>query len=88
MRTDTPPHRVASNPGDRLMSGPIVRTGTTPEFGEGWDRIFGGEGRSSGKNAGARKTAKKSAKTKAAATKSAKKAGTKAGAAKKPKKRK
>ncbi|HCS52880.1 MAG TPA: RNA polymerase subunit sigma, partial [Planctomycetaceae bacterium] len=22
------------------MSGPIVRTGATPEFSEGWDRIF------------------------------------------------
>ena len=25
------------------MSGPIVRTGATPEFSEGWDRIFGGK---------------------------------------------
>ncbi|MBA3315895.1 MAG: RNA polymerase subunit sigma, partial [Planctomycetaceae bacterium] len=24
------------------MSGPIVRTGTTPAFGDNWDRIFGG----------------------------------------------
>ncbi|HBN75611.1 hypothetical protein [Rubinisphaera italica] len=22
------------------MSGPIVRTGATPEFSDGWDRIF------------------------------------------------
>jgi hypothetical protein len=24
------------------MSGPIVRTGTTPAYGDNWDRIFGG----------------------------------------------
>ncbi|HEX6986876.1 MAG TPA: RNA polymerase subunit sigma, partial [Planctomycetaceae bacterium] len=36
------------------MSGPIVRTGTTPKYGENWDRIFGG-------------TAARPAKTKAAA---------------------
>jgi len=24
------------------MSGPIVRTGSTPSFGDNWDRIFGG----------------------------------------------
>ena len=23
------------------MGGPIVRTGATPEFSKGWDRIFG-----------------------------------------------
>lgn len=33
------------------MSGPIVRTGTTPAYGDNWERIFGG-------------TATKSAKTK------------------------
>lgn len=25
------------------MSGPIVRTGATPEFSKNWDRIFGGK---------------------------------------------
>lgn len=25
------------------MSGPIVRTGTTPKFWENWDRVFGDE---------------------------------------------
>ncbi len=25
------------------MSGPIVRTGTTPEFWKNWDRAFGGK---------------------------------------------
>lgn len=24
------------------MSGPIVRTGTTPAYGDNWERIFGG----------------------------------------------
>ena len=48
------------------MSGPIVRTGTTPEYGDAWDRIFSGEGNS-------KKTAKKKAgkKKKAAAKKKA-----------------
>ena len=36
------------------MSGPIVRTGTTPAYGDNWDKIFGG-------------TVKKSTKTKTAA---------------------
>lgn len=26
------------------MSGPIVRTGTTPAFWEGWDKVFGKKG--------------------------------------------
>jgi hypothetical protein len=44
------------------MSGPIVRTGTTPNFWKNWDQVFGG------------KKGKKSAgvETKAATTKSAK----------------
>jgi hypothetical protein len=25
------------------MSGPIVRTGTTPEFWKNWDNVFGGK---------------------------------------------
>ena len=25
------------------MGGPIVRTGTTPEFWSNWDRVFGGK---------------------------------------------
>lgn len=40
------------------MGGPIVRTGTTPEFWKNWDQAFGGK-----KAAGA---SKKSAKPKAA----------------------
>ena len=36
------------------MGGPIVRTGTTPEFWKNWDKIFG--------NGAAEKTTKKSKK--------------------------
>lgn len=38
------------------MSGPIVRTGTTPKFWENWDQAFGGE-----KSKGAAKSKKKTA---------------------------
>ncbi|HAP08469.1 MAG TPA: RNA polymerase subunit sigma [Planctomycetaceae bacterium] len=48
------------------MSGPIVRTGTTPEFWKNYDRIFGEK-----KPAAAKKSAAKPA---AAAKKAAKKA--------------
>lgn len=56
------------------MSGPIVRTGTTPQFWKNWDRVFGkGKGKAqadSGEVQGAaakavRKVAKKSAGKKA-----------------------
>ena len=62
------------------MSGPIVRTGTTPEFWKNYDRIFGEK-----KPAAAKKSAAKPA---AAAKKAAKKAVKKAAkkAAKKKKK--
>lgn len=40
------------------MSGPIVRTGATPEFSEGWDRIFG-NGKSGKSAAGKKSPAKK-----------------------------
>ena len=50
------------------MSGPIVRTGTTPAFWQNWEGVFG-----KGKKAGAKATATKSAKPKAAKAKSAKK---------------
>jgi hypothetical protein len=43
------------------MSGPIVRTGTTPKFWQNWDQVFGGKKSRSGE-------------TKAAGTKSAKSA--------------
>ena len=45
------------------MGGPIVRTGTTPDYWENWDNIFGAD---------AKKTAKK--KTAQAPSKQAKKA--------------
>ena len=61
------------------MSGPIVRTGTTPEFWKNYERIFGVTTATEKKIAGAAKkptpakAAKKSAAPKKAAKKSAKK---------------
>ncbi len=53
------------------MSGPIVRTGTTPQFWENYDKIFG----DSAKKGTKKKTAaKKGSAKKKAAKKSAKKA--------------
>lgn len=49
------------------MGGPIVRTGTNPQFWEGWDRVF-----AKGKKKSAAATPAKSAKPKAAKTKTAK----------------
>lgn len=44
------------------MSGPIVRSGASPEFSKNWDRIFGGK--KSAKAAGSTATAvKKSGKS-------------------------
>ncbi|MFM9965950.1 MAG: RNA polymerase subunit sigma [Planctomycetaceae bacterium] len=59
------------------MSGPIVRTGTTPEFWKNWDQVFGGAAKT--ESSATPKAAKKSAAKKAAtpekvAKKSAKKA--------------
>ena len=47
------------------MGGPIVRTGATPEFSAGWDRIFAGK-KTATKAAAkpAKKPAKKAAKKK------------------------
>ena len=56
-------------------SGPIVRTGATPEFWKNWDNIFGGKKKAdAGKAAPAKATAKKrsAAKKPAAKAKSAK----------------
>ena len=61
------------------MSGPIVRTGATPEFWQNWDRVFGGKKKAAG---GTKKAAGKSAKT------AAKKAPKKAAARKSVKKKK
>lgn len=57
------------------MSGPIVRTGTTPKFWENYDRVFGDK-----KKAAAAPADKVAAK---AAKKSVKKAATKKAVAKK-----
>ncbi|MFV0446761.1 MAG: hypothetical protein ACK5Q5_24580 [Planctomycetaceae bacterium] len=48
------------------MSGPIVRTGTTPKFWENYDKVFG-KGKTAGKKPegkAAKETAKKSPKGK------------------------
>ncbi|HUG17517.1 MAG TPA: hypothetical protein VMM56_00970 [Planctomycetaceae bacterium] len=43
------------------MSGPIVRTGTTPKFWANYDNIFGDKKKSDEKQPAAKKTKKKSA---------------------------
>jgi hypothetical protein len=58
------------------MGGPIVRTGTTPEFWKNWDNVFGDKGKkkAAAKTAGKQpKAAKKPAKKKAAKKKAGKK---------------
>jgi hypothetical protein len=59
------------------MSGPIVRTGTTPKFWQNWDQVFGKKGGK--KSAGETKSAatKPAKSTKKAVAKTAKKAGKK-----------
>ena len=67
------------------MSGPIVRTGTTPEFWKNWDQAFGGAGKkkaSGGETKAVNAFASKKA-TKKAAKKAAKAAPKKAAAKKK-----
>ncbi|MFN7804448.1 MAG: RNA polymerase subunit sigma [Planctomycetaceae bacterium] len=57
------------------MGGPIVRTGTTPEFWSNWDRVFGGKpgaAPAAAKKAAGKKAAK-SAPKKTAPKKAAKK---------------
>ena len=58
------------------MSGPIVRTGTTPEFWKNWDRAFGDTKKATGDNKAAKGTEKPQAATapKKAVKKAAKKA--------------
>lgn len=48
-------------------SGPIVRTGATPEFWKNWDNIFGGKKSASGKAAAGKKAAGKTAAKKSTA---------------------
>lgn len=57
------------------MGGPIVRTGTTPEFWKNWDNVFGGKGKkkATGNTAGKAPKVKKVAKKKSAKKKSTKK---------------
>jgi len=62
-------HSIAEN----LMSGPIVRTGTTPEFWKNYDRVFGGAKTATTKKAAPAKAAKKTAAPKKAVKKAAKK---------------
>ena len=52
------------------MSGPIVRTGTTPEFWENWDNVFGDKK----KKTTSKKTSKKSTVPKAGKKSTKKKA--------------
>jgi hypothetical protein len=54
------------------MGGPIVRTGTTPEFWKNWDQVFGDKKNTkrksapkAGKKSGKKKAAKKSKTSKA-----------------------
>jgi hypothetical protein len=54
------------------MSGPIVRTGTTPKFWQNWDQVFGGKKGSKKSESGPTAVGAKSAKSgKKASTKSA-----------------
>ena len=75
--------------GNPLMSGPIVRTGATPEYWSNWDNVFGkskkkSADKSSPKKAAAKKkTASKKAPAKKVAAASAKKAAKKKSAKKK-----
>lgn len=58
------------------MSGPIVRTGTTPEFWKNWDRAFGDKKKATGDHKAAKATEKPvaAAAPKKAVKKAAKKA--------------
>ena len=61
------------------MSGPIIRTGATPEFWKNWDNVFGKKNKQAGKGTAAsaekssRSAAKKPASAKKATTASASK---------------
>lgn len=54
------------------MSGPIVRTGTTPEFWKNWDNVFG-KGAKSSEKAVKKSDSKAPKKVEKSAKKSAKK---------------
>ena len=55
------------------MSGPIVRTGATPEFWKNWDNIFGGKKTKTPAASPAKAAAKPAAKASKPAKKAAKK---------------
>ena len=56
------------------MGGPIVRTGTTPEFWRNWDQVFGDKKKTKKKSAPkAGKTSSKRGTTKSKKTKARKK---------------
>ncbi len=44
------------------MSGPIVRTGATPEFWENWDKIFGDSDKKKSKKKSPKKSKTKASK--------------------------
>jgi hypothetical protein len=46
----------------RSMSGPIVRSGPSPEFSKNWERIFGAKKNASAASSTSKKSAKKAAK--------------------------
>jgi hypothetical protein len=75
------PTRSANMP----MSGPIVRSGATPQFSKNWENIFG-KPQKSGGSAGATAAKKKAAKKPAAAKKKAAKSAPKKAASKGKKK--
>ena len=53
------------------MSGPIVRTGTTPKFWQNWDQVFGNKKGTKSNSGEAKSSSAKSAKSaKKASTKS------------------
>jgi hypothetical protein len=54
-------------------SGPIVRTGATPEFWKNWENIFGGKKKTEGKRAAGKPAGRKSAAKKAAVKPAARK---------------
>lgn len=47
------------------MSGPIVRSGPSPEFTKNWDSVFGGKKKSSATKSASKPAKKKSVKAKA-----------------------
>ena len=57
------------------MGGPIIRTGTTPEFWKNWDKAFGAKPSAGGAKKAAGKKAAKAVKPKAAKKAVASKAG-------------